>query len=337
VALYFVVPGRTVNGTELRDGTKLKYPINGMASLMTLVALTAAYISGGDSSAFLFVYEHWVGLVTSAIISSFGVASYVYFASFGKGKLLALGGNTGNIFYDYMIGRELNPRIGSFDIKYFVELRPGLIGWFFVNLSMAIYQYHKLGGRVTNSMALVNFFEAWYIIDSFWNEPAVLTTMDITTDGFGFMLSFGLLCWLPFMYSLQARYLALFPIDLELWQVLAITALQFTGYYIFRASNGQKNAFRTDPDQPSVKHLKYIMTKRGTRLLVSGWWGTARHINYLGDWLMSVAWCLPCGFATPIPYFYPIYFAVLLLHRERRDDENCKKNMATTGNDTASW
>ena len=32
---------------------------------------------------------------------------------------------------------------------------------------------------------------------------AILTTMDITTDGFGFMLSFGDLAWVPFTYSVQ--------------------------------------------------------------------------------------------------------------------------------------
>jgi delta14-sterol reductase len=36
-------------------------------------------------------------------------------------------------------------------------------------------------------------------------EKAILTTMDITTDGFGFMLAFGDLAWVPFIYSLQAR------------------------------------------------------------------------------------------------------------------------------------
>jgi delta14-sterol reductase len=45
--------------------------------------------------------------------------------------------------------------------------------------------------------------------------------------------------------------------------------------------------------------------------------------NSLGDWIMAWAWCLPCGFTTPLPYFYPIYFAVLLVHRQTRDDEAC--------------
>lgn len=37
--------------------------------------------------------------------------------------------SAGNPIYDFFLGRELNPRIWSFDFKYFCELRPGLIGW----------------------------------------------------------------------------------------------------------------------------------------------------------------------------------------------------------------
>jgi hypothetical protein len=31
-----------------------------------------------------------------------------------------------------------------------------------------------------------------------------------------------------------------------------------------------------------VAHLRYLTTARGSRLLVSGWWGAARKINYTG-------------------------------------------------------
>jgi hypothetical protein len=48
--------------------------------------------------------------------------------------------------------------------------------------------------------------------------------------------------------------------------------------------------------------------------------------NYCsGDLLMALAWSLPTGFDTPITYFYIIYFTVLLIHRQHRDDENCEK------------
>jgi hypothetical protein len=41
--------------------------------------------------------------------------------------------------------------------------------------------------------------------------------------------------------------------------------------------------------------LETIPTVRGTKLIASGWWGLARHINYFGDLLMAIAWSLPCG------------------------------------------
>ena len=69
----------------------------------------------------------------------------------------------------------------------------------------------QLHGRVSAAMALVCAFHGLYVADALWHEAAILTTMDITTDGFGFMLAFGDLAWVPFTYSLQARYLVDYP------------------------------------------------------------------------------------------------------------------------------
>lgn len=40
---------------------------------------------------------------------------------------------------------------------------------------------------------------------------------------------------------------------------------------------------------------------------------------------MALAWSLPTLFDTPITYFYVLYFLILLIHRQRRDDEACQK------------
>jgi len=238
--------------------------------------------------------------------------------------LLAMGGNSGNIIYDFYIGHELNPRIGNFDWKVFSELRPGLIFWILINLSMLVKQY-EVHGWISLSMIFVFIFQFIYVFDALYNEPSILTTMDVTTDGFGFMLVFGDFVWVPFTYSLQCRYLVYHSPTLSPTLIAIILFTQAVGFYIFRASNSTKDTFRTNPNCPSVKHIKYINTERGTRLMTSSWWGAARHINYFGDWLMSVSWCLPCGFSTPIAYFYSLYFALLLAHRERRDDHSCSK------------
>lgn len=118
--------------------------------------------------------------------------------------------------------------------------------------------------------------------------------MDITTDGFGFMLAVGDLAWVPFVYSLQARYLVFKPVELGPVNSALVCAANVTGYWIFRAANGEKNDFRNglnpkgmlavrvsmrSADDPTG--LTYMDTKRGTKLLTSGWWGLCRHPNYL--------------------------------------------------------
>jgi len=247
----------------------------------------------------------------------------LYATSFVKGRLLADGGQTGNPVYDFFIGRELNPRIGSFDLKCFCELRPGLIGWTILNVGMAAKQYEVRGGSISGSMILVNLLQGLYVWDALFQERAILTTMDITTDGFGFMLAFGDLAWVPFTYTLQARYLVHHDPGLSTPVLVGITVLCLVGYAVFRGANGQKDAFRRDPAAPAVAHLQYMKTERGTALLISGFWGLARKINYTGDWIMGLCWCMFCGTGSVIPYFYAIYFGVLLIHRATRDDHFC--------------
>lgn len=325
-----------------------------------LIALIGTIQQGHDFALWTFIWDNYVQLISANIGFAFALSAFVYIRSFSvkagnpDNRELAAGGHSGNLIYDFFIGRELNPRVtipifGVIDIKFIMELRPGLIGWILLDLAFIAHQY-KIYGFVSDSIILVTTFQGLYVLDALWMESAVLTTMDITTDGFGFMLAFGDLVWLPFIYSLQARYLSVHPVHLGLGGILGILSLQGFGYYIFRSANNEKNRFRNDPNDPGIAHLKYIKTASGRKLLVSGWWGAARHINYLGDWIMGWSYCLPTGIAgylihpsstlssetdviqgeakgwgMVVTYFYIVYFAILLIHRERRDEELCRR------------
>ena len=208
--LYLVLPGATVPGVKLADGSHLNYYINAHLAFWLCVAvfvvLPAAglYFKEPSTITLSLVYDHYLELTSAAIAYSFAMAAYCYAASFRRGELLAAGGQTGNAVYDFFIGRALNPRIGMLDLKVACELRPGLIGWMLLNLGMAFKQYER-DGTVSGSMIAVNLGQAYYVWDALSNEQAILTTMDVTTDGFGFMLAFGDLAWVPFTYSLQVR------------------------------------------------------------------------------------------------------------------------------------
>lgn len=339
---------------------------------------------GANFWVWTYIWDNYARLLTSNIILAYLMATYVYIASFSiepgnmEHRELAVGGQTGNVFYDWFIGRELNPRvdlpfIGQVDIKCWMEMRSGLMSWVVLDCAFMAAQYRHYG-HITDSMVLVTLAQSIYVFDSLYMEPAILTTIDIISDGFGTMLAFGDLVWIPFTFSLQAHYLAVHPVRLGYYNIIVLSVLA-QGYYIFRSSNNEKNRFRTNPTDPKVKHLEYIETETGSRLLVSGWWGTARHINYLGDWVLSWSFCLPTGLAgyqvyrgasaialaattgsrdgqvVPsgahaminsaektivmpgeargwgmlVTYFYLFYFAVLLVHRETRDEEKCRK------------
>ncbi len=355
VLLERFLPCEEVEGVPLENnGTRLKYRINGhlafwVTFLLLLVGYPVGHPAGHSSQSNIqsniqaggvqlqfkpfplhLLYDHYDNLALASIILCTILSICLYIKSYiTPNALLAKGGNSGNIIYDFFMGRELNPRTTtlsssttSFDWKEFCELRPGLIGWAVLNVAFASVQKQKLG-YVTGSMVIVNIFQGLYVWDALYQERAILTTMDITTDGFGFMLVFGDLSWVPFLYSLQARYLVDHDPHLRFGSLVVIVFINFIGYSIFRGANSQKDAFRRDPDGPAVKHLQYLQTKRGTRLLTSGYWGMARKINYTGDWIMALSWCLVCGFDSIVPYFYAVYFCILLIHRSERDDHMC--------------
>jgi len=333
IVLWFLLPGASVEGNQLRNGKKVAYKMNGFASLALIMGLISfGYLFHRPlvERTSIWIFDHYLGLVTASLIASFALSIFVYVYSFymPEDELLALGGNTGNHLHDFFIGRPLNPSVGTFEIKSFAELRPGMILWCVLDLAFAFRQ-HAVYGRFTDSMLLVCGFQIYYVADALWYESAILTQMDIATDGFGYMLAFGDLVWVPMVYSLQVRFLASHPVWLGYLGTIAVLSLNVLGYYVFRGANGQKNRFRRNPEDPTVAHLSYLDTKSGSRLLTSGWWGWSRHMNYLGDLIMALAWCLTTGFTTPITYFYLLYFMVLLIHRQRRDDALCRTKYGT--------
>lgn len=321
IALDVLLPGKRVQGLAQRDGLKLHYRMNGLLSYgLSLAALAGLYASGLLRGAT--VLAELGPMLAVAILFAFAFSLFLYFYGFSSTRVEH---RTGLALYDYFMGSSLNPRVGELDLKFFFESKIGLTTWIAIDLALAAAQY-EANGTVSTSMLLVCAFQIFYVADFYWFEEAMLSTWDINYENYGFMLAFGFIVWMPFTFSLQAQYLVYRTPELATWAIAPIALLNFTGYYIFRSSNLQKHSFRTDPNATIWgKPPTFIATKRGTKLLTSGWWGLSRHSNYLGDLMMALAWCLPTGVSHVPPYFYFIYFAPLLIDRERRDHKECKK------------
>ena len=113
--------------------------------------------------------------------------------------------------------------------------------------------------EVSTSMLLVNCSSSvrW---DALYSRRSILTTMDITTDGFGFMLAFGDLSWVP--SRAQAPWLpGVLRCSIVYLALVLITLLHFTGYVVFRGANSQK----TVPEGPAPaidEGTTFLQTKR---------------------------------------------------------------------------
>ena len=184
-------------------------------------------------------------------------------------------------------------------------------------------------------MIILNLLQGLYVLYFFWKENWYLYTIDIQHDHFGWMLAWGDCVWLPFMYTLQGLFLVIHPIDLSRSAVITITLLGLMGFWIFVSSNNQKDRFRRNNGRmliwdklPTYVECEYqtadgVINK--SKLLTSGWWGIARHMNYTGDLILSLCYSLVCGFGYVFPYFYFIFMVILLVHRCIRDEHRCRQ------------
>ncbi|GAB4833481.1 hypothetical protein Ancab_031724 [Ancistrocladus abbreviatus] len=224
---------------------------------------------------------------------------------------------SGNFIHDWWFGIQLNPQFVGIDLKFFF-VRAGMLGWLLINLS--ILGKSVQDGNLNQSMILYQIFCGIYILDYFFHEEYMLSTWDIIAERLGFMLVFGDLVWIPFTFSIQGWWLLKNRVELTTAAVIANCFVFVFGYLVFRGANKQKHVFKKNPKAPIWgRHPRVI----GGKLLASGYWGIARHCNYLGDLLLAASFSLPCGISSPVPYFYPIYLLILLIWREKRDEARC--------------
>lgn len=321
VVLQLVAPGQVVTGAPLPRGERLSYKMNGLFAFAVSIALIVGLLFSGVLRASDVLAE--LGpLLTLCTLTAFGLAGWFYVWGRRRG---ALERSSGNVAYDFFMGTVLNPRFGLFDLKFFFESHVGMGTWGALAVILPAVELERTGA-LSLPMIVVSACQLLYIVDFFVFESNLLSMLDIIYENYGFMLTHAFLAWMPFNFTLQQQYLLEQPSTLPAWAAVALVAMNLAGYVIFRDSNLQKQRFRKDPSRNVWgKPPEVLKTKRGTALLVSGWWGLARHTNYMGDLTMAASWCLACGFGSVLPYFYFLYFAPLLINRERRDHALCKE------------
>lgn len=338
LALAMWLPGGLWNeGVYIRHLEKhLKYYCNAYQSLyMSLAVILLAHFTG----VFYLptILARFGEIMTVSIIIGFGFSVFIYVQSLVQGTAVRM---SGNMIHDFFMGAPLYPRLGIVDFKLFFEVRLPWFTLFFFALALVLQQHEKYG-YISN--------QAWFVLYATWlygnacakGEHLIVPSWDMYYEKFGFMLIFWNISGVPFTYCYNTLYLYTHdPKDYELstsykaflWVLISVA------YYFFDTGNGQKNSFRllmqgklirrkAFPVLPYtiVENPDYIETKTGSLLLTDGWFKYARKVHYTADFTQNLCWALITGFNSILPYFYPIFFFVMILHRTKRDFDKCSK------------
>jgi delta14-sterol reductase len=315
-----LLPGLERKGYPQSDGTRQNYKLSGMTLFfMTHIALGIATFGFGVS--LTPVMTHFWSIFIVANMVAVSLSGYL-FVSGRRPGVVKYPHPTGNPLPEWLqdlwFGAEQNPRFLGVDLKMFLY-QPSLIGVYLIIISFA-YAQHDRYGTITPQTACLVAFWFCYLYTHYVKEEFMLSTWDVISENLGFMLVWGDLVYVPFLYSLPGWWLVsqTEPFSTVEWASLSLFFL--FALWIFREANWQKERFKQDRETEIWGRRAETV---GGRLLVSGWWGVARKINYTGEIAVYVAFALTTGARAPYPYLLPLSLTVLLLQRAARDDKKC--------------
>jgi len=309
-----VLPGKRVLGFAQPDGQRKTYVLNGMALfVLTHMVVIAGTLALGLSLAPL-VTTHFWPLVIAANLFSVAWSLLLYVRGRERGAQPSGKG----LVRDFCMGVELNPTWKDVDLKVFAY-QPSLIG---LGLLVAAFGYaqHQQLGHLTPQMTLYQAFWWLYLFTHYRDEPGVLSMYDVIAEKFGLMLVWGDLVLVPFFYCIAGWYLVGQSTPMSTPALLGLVAMFSLGLWIFRGANKQKHTFKIDPTAKIWGSAPRLL---GGRLLVSGWWGLGRKINYTGELTVYFAIAATAGLGHIGPFLVPLWLLSLLVHRAWRDEQRC--------------
>ncbi|KAF2202573.1 C-24(28) sterol reductase [Delitschia confertaspora ATCC 74209] len=336
--MYVYMPGVLTYGRPLHheEGKRLPYYCSAYTSFYATLAVAGILHITGLFPLYTLIDE-FGPLMSVAILSGFLNSFIVYFHALITSRSHRL---TGLPIYDFFMGAELNPRIGILDFKMFYEVRIPWFILFLVTCSVAAKQYDTYG-YVSGEVVFLLMAHFLYANACAKGEQLIITSWDMYFEKLGFMLTFWNLAGVPFTYCHCVLYLANHPPSTYRWNPYALSALfimYLFMYWMWDTANSQKNAFRqmerkqlikrrTFPQLPwsVIEKPRVLETEAGDRIMVDGWFGIVRKPSYVPDIFFSLSWGLVTGFNSPFPWFYPLFFLVMILHRTRRDIQRCRR------------
>jgi delta14-sterol reductase len=322
-ALHLAIPTRRTAGyaTHPATGTPLTYRINGR---FVLLAAVLAWFALGSTNVvpYEWLYEtRWLGLVGAVVIGvTFSLVIVLRYPPTGRHPLADLW---------FGRAREAQLKDGLIDAKMWFYL----IGAVMLQLNVLSFAAHHLAtvDHVNPGFLLACAMLTWFVVDYLTFEKIHLWTYDFIAERVGFKLGFGCLAFYPYFYAVPLWFVAdRFDPGWPAWLTAVCGVLFLCGWALTRGANLQKYLFKTAPERAFLGMKPEVLTDGKNTLLVNGFWGASRHINYLGEIVQAVAIALAVGYwGLWVVWLYPAYYVALLFTRQADDDKVCRAKYGT--------
>ncbi|MCL2065870.1 MAG: ERG4/ERG24 family protein [Treponema sp.] len=317
-ALHCIIPAKKIKGYVRNDktGEVLSYRLNG---IFVLAASVILWLILGITNLvpldwlYRVRWESLAGAVAMGLL--FSLLIVIPYPSTGK-----------NFLADFFLGRLKNPqfRDGFIDAKMWLYM----IGATMLQLNVLSFAAHhwQLYQIINPGFLLSTFLMTWFIWDYNTFERVHLYTYDFIAERTGFKLGFGCLAFYPYFYSVAHWSTVNLPNPGHpLWLTICFVLVFFTGWTLARGANMQKFYFKISPEKSFLGIKPEVLSNGQYTLLVNGFWGRSRHINYLGEILMASGIVLSTGYpAVWTSWLYPLYYVFLLFTRQADDDKICR-------------
>ncbi len=316
--LHIIIPAKRMKGYVKNEmtGEVMHYRINGKYVLWTSI-LIWFLLGHFNLVPYTWLYEtRWQGLIGACTIG-LGYVFYIVLKHPSSGK---------SILADFWFGRVKDPQLknGFIDAKMWLYL----IGAVMLQLNVLSFaSYHIMNVQSINYGFLLGCaMLTWFCFDYLIFEKIHLWTYDFIAERVGFKLGFGCLAFYPYFYSVSLWFTAHLPDPGHpVWLTILFGALFLFGWVLTRGANMQKYLFKISPGKKFLWIKPKVLRDGNLRLLVSGYWGASRHINYLGEIIQAVAVALASGYlGVWMVWLYPVYYIALMLSRQADDDKVCR-------------
>ena len=315
--LHLILPGHWIQGYVKHpdSGELLTYRLNGKYVLIASIVLW-----------FFLGYLGWVPWDWLYTVRWYSLAG-----AFTLGLIFSLlmvlpYPSTGKLWIaELYLGRLENPqfRKGRIDAKMWLYMIGAVMLQLNV-LSFISHQYLTLG-QLSPGVVLCGAMLTWFVWDYLIFEKVHLYTYDIFAERVGIKLGWGCLTFYPYFYLIALWSTVHLPDpETPAWLLVCYAIIFLFGWGLARGANMQKYFFKTRPRRSFLGIKPLSLSDGENSLLVNGFWGVSRHINYLGEILMAVGIALSVGYPGMLwVWLYPLYYLGLLLPRQFYDDRRC--------------